>query len=121
MQIFAGHNIGGGHRPVLRDLYIFLLEDGVALGIGDQRGAFFPLDFVIGGNARLGKKTAKRQARGLLAGCGGVYRGRAGDSGGLGGGGGSFFFYLCHFFSSLLWILCCRFSPLRSRDSLSLG
>jgi len=40
-------------------------------------------------------------ACGLLAGRGGIYRGRAGDDGSL-GGGGSFFLYFCHFFSSLL-------------------
>src|SRR3984957_13065214 len=109
MQIFAGHDIGGSHRPVLRDLDIFLLEDGVALGIGDQRGAFFPLDFVIGGNARLGKKTAKRQALGLLAGCGGVYRGGVGAAVVSAGVGAPFSFtsaisslLSCGFFAAVL-------------------
>ena len=31
MQIFAGHDVGGGHGPVFGDLDVFLLEDHVAL------------------------------------------------------------------------------------------
>ena len=32
VQIFAGHDVGGGHRPVFGDFDVFLLEDDVALG-----------------------------------------------------------------------------------------
>ena len=35
VQIFAGHDVGGRHRPVLGDLDVFLLEDDAALGVGD--------------------------------------------------------------------------------------
>ena len=31
VQIFAGHDVGGGHRPVFGDLDILLLEDVLAL------------------------------------------------------------------------------------------
>ena len=92
MQIFAGHNISGGHRPVFRDFDVFLLEDGVALGVRDQGGALLPFDFVIGRHTKPGKEAAETEARGFLAGGGGVDRGRDG----LGGYGGSCF-YLCHF------------------------
>ena len=51
VQILRGHDIGGGHRPVEGDFDIALLEDGVALGVGDGGGAALPLDFVVGRNA----------------------------------------------------------------------
>ena len=96
MQILTGHNIGGGHRPILGNFDIFLLEDGVALGVRDQGGALLPFDFVVGGNASLGEKAMEGEAWGLFAGRGCIHRSRAGNGGGL-GGGGSFFFYISHF------------------------
>ena len=35
VKIFAGDDVGRGHRPVFGDFDIFLLEDDVALGVGD--------------------------------------------------------------------------------------
>jgi len=99
VQIFTGHDIGGGHRPVFGDFDIFLLEDRIAFGIGDQSRALLPFDFVIGRDAGLGKKTIEGQAWGLLAGCGGSYRGRAGDGGSLGGS----LFFTSAIFSLLSW------------------
>ena len=65
MQILTGHNIGGGHRPILGNFDIFLLEDRVALGVRDQGGALLPFDFVVGRNAGLGEKAMEGEAWGL--------------------------------------------------------
>ena len=35
VQVFRGHDVGRGHGPVFGDFDVFLLEDRVALGIGD--------------------------------------------------------------------------------------
>ena len=51
MQIFAGHNIDGGHRPVFGRLNITLLKNAVALGVSNAGRAQLPLHFVIGRNA----------------------------------------------------------------------
>ena len=66
MQIFAGHDVGGGHGPVFGDFDVFLLEDHVALGIGNLSQTEIPLDFVVGRDARLGEEAAEGEAGGLL-------------------------------------------------------
>ena len=66
VQILRGHDVGGRHRPVFGDLDVFLLEDHVALGIGDLGKTEFPFDLVVGGDAGLGEEAAELQAGGLL-------------------------------------------------------
>ena len=68
VQVFRGHDVGGGHRPVFGDFDVLLLEDHVALGIGDLSEAEIPFDFVVGGNAGLGEEAAEGEAGGLLLG-----------------------------------------------------
>ena len=70
VQIFAGHDVGGGHGPVFGDFDVFLLEDHVALGIGDLSETEVPLDLVVGGDAGLGEEAAEGEAGGLLLGGG---------------------------------------------------
>ena len=55
VQIFAGHNVDGGHGPVFRRFNILLFKDAVALGIGNARGAQLPFNFVIRRNAGAGE------------------------------------------------------------------
>jgi hypothetical protein len=43
-----------------------LLEDDVALGVGDRGGAEFPLDIVVGGHAGLGEEAAEGEAGSFL-------------------------------------------------------
>ena len=43
----------------------FLLEDHVALGVGDLSETEFPFDFVVGGDAGLGEESAELEAGGL--------------------------------------------------------
>jgi hypothetical protein len=59
VQIFAGHDVGRGHRPVLGDLDIFLLEDDAALRVGDLGEAELPLELVVGRDAGLVKKRGR--------------------------------------------------------------
>ena len=66
VKIFAGDDVGGGHGPVFGRLDVFLLEDHVALGIGDLSETEFPFDFVVGGNTGLGEEAAEGEAGGLL-------------------------------------------------------
>ena len=66
MQIFAGDDVGCRHRPIFRDLDVFLLEDDSALRVGDLREALFPFDFVVGRDARFREETAHGQARNFL-------------------------------------------------------
>ena len=66
VQIFAGDNVGRGHRPVLGDLDIFLLEDDAALGVGDLREAELPLELVVGRDAGVGEEALEGEARGAL-------------------------------------------------------
>ena len=75
VQVFGSHDVGGRHRPVFGDLDVFLLEDHVALSIGDLSKTEFPFDFVIGRDTRLGKETAELETRGL-SGIGDGRRGR---------------------------------------------
>ena len=84
-RYFDGHDVGGGHGPVFGDFDVFLLEDDVALGVGDLSEAEFPFDFVVGRDAGLGEEAAEGEAGGLLL-CGGG----EGSRGGGGGGGGGF-------------------------------
>src|SRR5262249_33481812 len=48
VKIFAGHDVGGRHRPVFGDLDVLLLEDGAALGVSDRRGTPLPLELLVG-------------------------------------------------------------------------
>jgi hypothetical protein len=59
VQILAGHDVGGGHGPVFGDFDVFLLEDHVALGVGDLGQAEIPFNFVVGGHAGLGEQAAE--------------------------------------------------------------
>ena len=68
VQIFAGHDVGGGHGPVFGDFDVLLLEDHVALGIGNLSEAEIPFDFGVGGDAGLGEEAAEGEAGGLLLG-----------------------------------------------------
>src|ERR1700688_1446673 len=68
VQIFAGHDVSGGHGPVFGDFDVFLLEDHVALGVGDLGQAEIPFDLVVGGYAGLGEEAAEGDAGGLLLG-----------------------------------------------------
>ncbi len=68
VQIFAGDDVGGGHRPVFGDLDILLLEDDVALGVGDGGGTQLPLDFVVGREASLGEEALEGEARAFFSG-----------------------------------------------------
>ncbi len=89
VQIFAGHDVGGGHGPVFGDFHLLLLEDHIALGVGDLSEAKFPFDFVVRGDAGLGEEAAEGEAGGLLLGGGKV-------RGGRGGGGFVYGFDFCH-------------------------
>ena len=68
VEIFAGHDVGGGHGPILGDFDVLLLEDYVALGVGDLREAEIPFDFVVGRDAGLAEEATEAEARGLLFG-----------------------------------------------------
>ena len=85
VQIFRGHDVGGGHGPVFGDFDVLLLEDHVALGIGDLSEAEIPFDFVVGGYAGLGEEAAEGEAGGLLL-CWGRRC----------GGGFGYGFHFCH-------------------------
>src|SRR5580658_392039 len=65
VKIFRRNYVGRSHRPVIRNLDVFLLEDQASLGVGDLGGAKLPLDFVVGGHTWLGKQAAEGQAWGL--------------------------------------------------------
>ena len=57
MKILRGHDVGGRLRPVLGDLDVALLEDGLALLVLDAGGAQLPINLVKGMSPGLGKKT----------------------------------------------------------------
>jgi hypothetical protein len=83
VQVFAGHDVGGGHGPVFGDFDVFLFEDDVALGVGDLREAEIPFDFVVGRDAGLGEEAAEGEAGGGLL----LRGGACGDGSGYGGFG----------------------------------
>jgi len=58
VKILAGHDVGGGLRPIFGNVDIFLAEDGDALFIADQRGALFPFD----GVERVGAPAVKKRS-----------------------------------------------------------
>ena len=98
VQIFAGHDVGGGHRPVFRNLDVFLLEDHFAMGVGDLSETTFPFDFVVGRHTGLGEKAAKGQAGSLLPGLrrtGGIFSNLVAHRLGIG-----LFMHVGHFFLS---------------------
>jgi len=70
VEIFARHDVSRGHRPVLGDFDVLLLEDGVALGVGDLSGTALPFDLVVGRDAGFGEEAAEGQARGFPGGGG---------------------------------------------------
>src|ERR1039457_2829079 len=74
VEVFRRNYISRGHRPIFGNFDIFLLEDHVSLGVRTLGMAKFPLDLGVGGNARLGEKTAEAEARSLrlLSGRGGL-------------------------------------------------
>ena len=93
VQIFAGHDVGGGHGPVFGDFDVLLLEDHVALGIGDLSEAEIPFDFVVGRDAGLGEEAAEGEAGGLLL---------RGDGRGCWDGRFGYGFQFCHWALQLL-------------------
>ena len=82
MEILGGHDVGGGHGPVGRDLDVLLLEDGLALEVLNDGVTEFPGDLVEGGDAGLGVLASKAQTRGarmvVRRGLVGVLRGGMG-------------------------------------------
>ena len=78
VEILAGHNVGGGHGPVLGDLHVFLLEDDVAGSVGDLRRALLPFDLVVGRDPGLSEESAEGKAG--LAGRTGVGSGAGGQA-----------------------------------------
>src|SRR5215471_15018804 len=62
VKVFAGNDVGRSHRPGFWDLDLFLFEDDVAFRVRDRGSALFPFDFVVGRDARLGKKPAEAKA-----------------------------------------------------------
>ena len=63
VEIFRDGDLGGEHAPALGHFDVLLLEDGLAGVVGDFRRALFPFDLVVGMNARLGERPARRSAR----------------------------------------------------------
>ena len=68
VQILAGDDVGRGHRPVLGDLDVFLLEDDAAVRVGDLRQTELPLKLVVRRDAGLGEEALEGQAGGALLG-----------------------------------------------------
>ena len=82
MQILAGNDVGCGHRPIFRSLYIFLLKDRLALCVGNRRRTQLPLELVVGRCTRLGEVTTELETWRFLScrggGCGHRLRGCSG-------------------------------------------
>src|SRR5438270_799331 len=70
VQIFAGHDVGGSHRPVFGYFDVFLLEDHVALRVGDLRKTEVPFNFVVRRDTWFGEEAADGEARSSLLGNG---------------------------------------------------
>ena len=66
VQIFAGHDVGGGHGPVFGDFDVFLFEDYAALRVGDLGEAEIPFEFVVGRDAGFGEEAAEGQTGSFL-------------------------------------------------------
>src|SRR5206468_3540290 len=75
MKVLRRDDVGGGHRPVSRDLDIFLLKDGPALEVLNDGIAELPDDLVERGHSGAGKVAREGKSRGALAGSGGLVRG----------------------------------------------
>ena len=80
MEVLAGDDVGGGHRPGAGTSTLLLLEDELALPVLDDGGvALFPGELVEGRDAELGEVAFEAQTRraSLLfrsgGGGGGVY------------------------------------------------
>src|SRR5262249_543376 len=66
VQILGGDDVGRGHRPIFGDLNVLLLEDRVALGVGDGGGAQLPLDLAVRRDAGFGEIAVELESdRGL--------------------------------------------------------
>ena len=63
MEIFGGHDVGGGHRPVGGDLDVLLLEDGLAFEVLNDGVAQLPDDLIVRGDAGAGEMTIEDEAR----------------------------------------------------------
>src|SRR5581483_8784320 len=66
VKILTGHDVGGGHRPVLGDFHVLLLEDHVAVGVGDLGEAQLPFQSIVRRYSRLGEETAEGEPGGGL-------------------------------------------------------
>src|SRR5216684_6452952 len=62
VEIFAGHDVRRGLRPVLGDFHTFLAEDGRAFFVADQRRALLPLHHVERGSLAVRETTPKHQS-----------------------------------------------------------
>ena len=62
VEIFGDHDVGGGLRPALGDLDVFLLENHLALFVGDGGGTQFPFDFVEGVGSLFGEHALELEA-----------------------------------------------------------
>src|SRR5206468_5725041 len=68
VEICAGHDVGGSHGPILGDFDVLLLEDYVALGVGELREAEITFGFVVRRDTGLAEEATEAEARGLLFG-----------------------------------------------------
>src|SRR5208282_5992501 len=68
VEVLGDHDVGGGLRPALGGLDVFLLEDDLALLVGDGGGTEFPFHFVEGVDTFLREHSLELQA--TLAGKG---------------------------------------------------
>src|SRR5205823_1530458 len=71
MEIFAGHNVGRGLRPVSRDLHVMLFKNDSPFVVADSGGTHVPGELVVGRGAGLqlgGKETWERHPGALISG-----------------------------------------------------
>jgi hypothetical protein len=66
-EVLRGDHVGRGLRPELRDFDVLLLEDDLALLVGDDRAALLPFDLVEGVDARTGEGALDGQTLGRLS------------------------------------------------------
>ena len=88
VQIFGGDDVGRGHGPVDRHFDFLLLEDDLALGVGDRCGATLPLDFAVGRDAGFGEAAGDLEAWGFGRSWAGGASVRGGGGAGFGDGNG---------------------------------